>query len=191
MRNKILDSIYEIHGFDKRYRNETIFESSLGTSGVYGEITREGVDNIVNDFKSYFNNNTVFYDLGCGLGKMVFHIGIQYKVKKSCGIEYSKEKYRGSIDIQNKHCSTFNNINFIHDSIFEQDISDATVIYIDNTMYLKEQPNKKIYDKIPKDCFILCRRPLLSPDPHNVFTKIKNIKYSTTYNSKELIYGIK
>ena len=64
------------------YKNKTEFNKSTIGSNVYGEITQNGTNDLVKHFKSYFNSNTVFYDLGSGLGKMVLHIGIQYEIKK-------------------------------------------------------------------------------------------------------------
>ncbi len=36
---------------------------------------------------------------------MVLHIGIQYEVKKSIGIEYSEERHQGAIDLQKQYAS--------------------------------------------------------------------------------------
>ena len=62
-------------------------------SPVYGEVTKKGTNSIVKKFKEYFNKDTVFYDLGSVLSKMVIHIGLEYGVKKSVGIEFSKERH--------------------------------------------------------------------------------------------------
>ena len=88
--DKIISDIYGIWAYKDSYINKTPFKPEY--RDVYGEITKVGGDGIVNHFKEHFNEDTVFYDLGCGTGKLVAHIGLQYNVKKSCGIELSKER---------------------------------------------------------------------------------------------------
>ena len=80
-----------------KFKNKTKFNESTIGSDVYGEVTEKGTNMIVNYFQSYFNNSTVFYDLGSGLSKMVIHIGMEHKVKESIGIEYSKERHQGAL----------------------------------------------------------------------------------------------
>ena len=42
------------------------------SSPTYGEATQKGVESLVKFFKDYFNQIPLFYDLGSGLGKMVY-----------------------------------------------------------------------------------------------------------------------
>lgn len=83
---------------NKQVYNKTEFNSKVGSEG-YGEIGYDSVEEIIKTFQDYFNENTVFYDLGSGLGKLVIHIGLRCNVKKSCGIEYSVERYNYSVSI--------------------------------------------------------------------------------------------
>ena len=74
---EILSSVYSMQCTKQDiYHNKTKFPPLVGKD-TYGEITYQGVEKLVQYFKKYFNKNTVFYDQGCGLGKMVIHIGLK------------------------------------------------------------------------------------------------------------------
>lgn len=155
--NTILEEIYNTSPY-LEWKNETDFEST-GCSPLYGEITQKGTDMIVEKFKDNFNDNTIFYDLGSGLGKMVIHIGLQYGVKKSIGIEYSKERNNGAQHLKNTYTKENDNIILIQGDILDIDLSDATIVYVDNTAFSNDIM-EKIYNKLPKDCLILYKRTL-------------------------------
>ena len=152
----IIETIYRNDSF--RVINQTEFDRHLVGSEGYGETGYESIESIVKRYRDNFNEETVFYDLGSGLGKIVFHIGLKYNPKKSCGIEYSLErhnmalKYIKQYDIQNQ------NILFINDNILNCDISDATVIYMDNTLF-PEKIDSEIYKIIPTNCLVISRKP--------------------------------
>lgn len=183
----VIKSIYKISPYKTEYYNRTLFANER--EAVYGEITQQSTDAIVNEFKTYFNENAVFYDLGCGLGKMVAHIGIKYGVKKSCGIELSKERIDGANYIKQNYCLEYNNISFINKSFFNCDLTDATVVYCDNTMYDYEF-DKKIINSLPKGCLIILRKGTQEVNGQKV-NKINKENFPTTYSSKSICYLIK
>lgn len=170
------------------YKNKTEFNESIVGSNTYGEITQKGTNDLVKHFKSYFNSDTVFYDLGSGLGKMVLHIGIQYEIKKSIGIEYSEERHQGAIDLQKQYASKYNNIQFYKGNFLTHNLSDATVVYVDNTC-LESKLMKKLYSKFPKNCLILYKKQFsfLSKEVQNVEQNL----IERTYNQKILRWVIK
>jgi hypothetical protein len=181
----LLDNIYSVSSHSKAFRNKTIFDDNIGSS-IYGEITQEGTNSLINYFKEYFNENTVFYDFGCGLGKMVFHVAL-LDIKKSVGIEYSKERYNGCKYIQTNYCSTNKNIEIYNNSFFEHDYSDATVLYIDNTC-INDSNIMKIYIKIPKGCLFIYKRRI-----KGVIEKV-NVEpnlVKRTYNQSNICWLIK
>lgn len=183
----MVDEIYKVNSHNKEYRNKTIFDN--GNDPIYGETTQKGVDGIVKHFKEHFNENTVFYDLGCGLGKMVIHIGLQYNPKKSCGIEFSKERTQAAIDMKNEIYPNNDNISFIIADILKCDYSDATVIYLDNTMF-DDEITRKIIDKAPKGCLFICRRlSVYSTDIE--FSKLHRDTLATTYNKLYVFHFMK
>ncbi len=136
--------------------NKTKFDYGLVGSEGYGETGYSSIETLISYYSNYFNKDTVFYDLGSGLGKIVIHVGVKYKVKKSCGIEFSKERYLKSLDLL-KNFNDVDNINFINDNILNCDLSDATVIYTDNTLF-PTNIDSLIYQLIPKNCLVISRK---------------------------------
>lgn len=183
---KELKEIYEVKPYGL-WGNKTHFANER--ESVYGEITQESTDNLVTRFNEYFNENTTFYDLGCGLGKMVVHVGMKYDVKKSCGIELSKERIDGANHIKENYCGDYNNITFINKSFFDCDLSDSTVVYYDNTMYDYEF-DEKVIDMLPKGCLIICRKSPKNVEGREVF-RVDDEKLITTYRKKYIYYMIK
>jgi len=60
---------------------------------VYGEITKVGVESLVNHLKKLnLFENISFIDLGSGNGRLVLHMGLYDEVKKSTGVELYKSK---------------------------------------------------------------------------------------------------
>lgn len=182
---EILEKIYKTSPYGK-YRNKTKFDEDKYST--YGEVTQIATNGIVDEFKDYFNEDTVFYDLGCGIGKMVAHIGLQYNPKKSCGVELSKERINGANYIKETYCKEMDNISFIHESFLNHDISDATVVYCDNTMYDAEL-SKMIIDVLPEGCLFICRRKPLRGD--GGVNELKDEKFKTTYKKTNIFYLIK
>ncbi len=156
--NTILEEIYNTSPY-MEWRNETEFDEEIVGKPLYGEITLNGTNMIVEKFKEHFNKDTIFYDLGSGLGKMVLHIGLQYKVKKSIGIEYSKERDNGAQYLKNMYAKECDNIIFIKGNMLDIDISDATVIYIDNTAF-NDEMMEKVFNKLQENCLLLYKKHL-------------------------------
>jgi SAM-dependent methyltransferase len=181
----LLDKIYGLSSHYKCFRNKTIFDDNIGSS-IYGEITQEGTNSLINYFKEYFNENTVFYDFGCGLGKMVFHIAL-LDIKKSVGIEYSKERYNGCKYFETIFCPSNKNIEFYNKSFLEHDYSDATIIYVDNTCF-NDDINLKIYKNLPKGCLFIFKKNIRD------ITEKKNIERNLvkrTYSQSNIYWIIK
>jgi len=64
------------------------------TASVYGEITMQGVSKVIAKFREAFNKpNAVFYDLGCGLGRMVGQVALLTNVTRSIGVELCPNRY--------------------------------------------------------------------------------------------------
>lgn len=149
-----LEKIYSYNPYN--VLNKTEFDPIMVGSEGYGETGYDSIESIVNQYQEYFNENTVFYDLGSGLGKIVIHIGVKYNPKKSCGIEYSQERYLKSLELLSYFDNT-KNITFINDNILNCDLSDATVIYTDNTLF-PTNIDSLIYQLIPKNCLVISRK---------------------------------
>jgi hypothetical protein len=181
---KILHEIYRLDS--QKCTNDTDFDRNTVGSEAYGETGYYSFDNLINKYKEHFNDKTVFYDLGSGCGKIVFHVGIMCDVKKSCGIEFSKNRHNNSIKTLEKY--NYENIIFINDNILNVDFSDATIIYLDNTLFPINITNQ-IYDKIPKDCLVFSRQSFKGSKINNELKQIINV--GTNYGTSNLHVMIK
>lgn len=180
---QILNEIYGQTPY-LEYQNKTQFKKEY--SATYGEVTKQSTNAIVNQFKKHFNQDTVFYDLGCGLGKMVIHVALQYNPKKSCGIELSKERIKGANDLKEKYCKDNKIISFIEGDFFSNDFSDATVVYLDNTA-MSHDVTKKIIDNLSKGCLFICRKK-----PHFIETEgLSAERFKTGYKKPDIHFLIK
>lgn len=133
-----------------------------GQHHVYGEITKKGTEILLDKFKDHFSNSDgVFYDLGSGHGKLVMHIAAATPFKRSCGIELSSVRLARAKKTlsENPTLGGDTDIVFLEKNYFKHDFSDATVVYIDNTMFYKPedtlQIEKKIYNKLPVGCLFI------------------------------------
>jgi hypothetical protein len=189
--NKMLGMLSTIYKIDyTKIYNKTEFDRNIVGSAVYGETGFNSIESIIKEFNEFFNENTVFYDIGSGLGKIVYHIGLKYNVKKSCGIEYSKERYDCSLKIRENFNIKANNITFLNANVLECNILDATVIYTDNTAFPKNI-NDLIYKKIPKGCLVISRNFFKEAMQNKEIIK-KNINDSSTnYGTNSLYFFIK
>ena len=157
---------------------------------TYGEVTYESTKAIVERFKDHFNSNAVFYDLGCGLGKMVIHIATGYNVE-SYGIELAESRLKGANQLKESYCKDSKLVNFLQQDFTTTDLSRATVIYFDNTVY-ESETIEKIWESLNSGTLLIYRKPVslksqLSKESFN----ISGESFKTTYNSCHLYYAIK
>jgi ubiquinone/menaquinone biosynthesis C-methylase UbiE len=89
--------------------------------------------------------NDVLYDLGCGDGRILIKAAKERKVK-CVGIEIKKEL----VDEAQKRVAREGLerlIKIVHGDIFQEDISDATVVYL----YLTTELNAQLKPKLEKE----------------------------------------
>ena len=107
---------------------------------VYGEITFFSFIALLSLVKP--TADTVFYDLGSGVGKAVFACAMVFKVKKSCGIELFTGLHDAALavktNMQVQDLVTAKNIHFINNDFMQADFSDADLIFINATGFIGE-----------------------------------------------------
>lgn len=124
-----------------------IFFLSMVISDLFGApfvpTTGKAVHHIFDDIK--LKKSDIFYDLGCGDGRLVFFIAKKYGAK-AIGVErnpilhfYSQLK---------KRVTKAENVEFIRGNIYDTNLSNATVIYL----FLFPQFLVKLAPKIMKEC---------------------------------------
>jgi len=120
----------------------------------YNEVLREGVDFLAQTLSKAMGKNAVFYDLGCGSGKMIMHLAIETKMSKIVGIELSKERFERALEIAAEVEFPNTQPAIINDDFRNVDLSDATIVYFDNNGYTLEE-TEQVMGLLPKGCLIV------------------------------------
>ncbi len=140
-----------------------------GGDPTYGEITFSSVTTLLSYLQ--LKKEDVFYDLGCGVGKMVVQVCLNSCVKKSVGIELSLKRYDHTQNISKKLGSEEgiyepNRLEFRHENILDSDLSDATIIYMCSTCFpekMMEELTEKL-SKLKKGLVVISLKPLAEND---------------------------
>lgn len=141
--------------FDKYIENLEIIKES-DDKLIYGEITKSGVDTLLKEIKKRksITSDDVFYDIGSGNGKLPIHIALISEFSKVKGIEISDIRYMYSNHILRNTVGSIDNIEFINDDVRNIDISDATVIFINDVLFTEEDV-EHIFEKASKGTHII------------------------------------
>ena len=150
-----LDKLYHekiSHSYAKQEIPETVHP-------LYGEISREGVEAVLENLKEHFSNpEAVFYDLGSGIGRMVFHVAISCPIKKAVGVEFIKSRHDQAVsNINEYNYSSTEKPEFINADISTMNFDNASIIYIDNTVSSFAELSLEIYNQLPKGCLFIAR----------------------------------
>jgi precorrin-6B methylase 2 len=141
--------------FDKYIENLEIIKES-DDNLIYGEITKSGVDALLREIKKRksIKSDDIFYDIGSGNGKLPIHIALISEFSKVKGIEISDIRYQYSNHILKNTIGSIDNIEFINDDVRNIDISDATVIFINDVLF-SEEDVEHIFEKASKGTHII------------------------------------
>ncbi|MGA2654523.1 MAG: hypothetical protein ABSF18_00900 [Gammaproteobacteria bacterium] len=102
---------------------------------IYGEINYHSFIKLLN--KCEITSESVFYDLGSGLGKAVVCAALLYDVKKACGIEQLQLLHEQAQMLQQKSAELSNkNIHFLQADILTYDWTDADIVFINASAYI-------------------------------------------------------
>ena len=120
---------------------------------TYGELELTEISKIFKHLK--LNSSDVFYDLGCGSGKINFYVAEKYNIK-SIGIEIIEKRYKVAESIRKKIKN--NKLFYIYNDIFNVDLSNGTIFYTYNLTWGNEVNNniiKKIRNTAKKCKYII------------------------------------
>jgi len=123
---------------------------------IYGEITKSGVDTLLKEIKKRksITSDDVFYDIGSGNGKLPIHIALISEFSQVKGVEISDIRHMYSNHILKNTVGSIDNIEFINDDVKNIDISDATVIFINDVLF-SEEDVEHIFEKASKGTHII------------------------------------
>lgn len=130
--------------------------------------------------KLKLSSSDVFYDLGCGLGKLVVYMYLVSPIKKSVGIEMVGQRYKeASLMLQlltdDELLDPNRELLFIHNNIRNENFSDATVIFMSSLCFSNElmEELKQRFSKLKKGLRVISLIPL----PKNTSLSLKDIDY--------------
>ena len=184
-----LDNLYRYQMLGNFFPEDETFGSIKSdnddVSCTYGEVTRKGVDDIIDALGDYINQDTVMYDLGSGYGTLVFHLCIKKEIKTAVGIEYFSKRCNYALQqVEKWKYKSSSPPEFICGNYFNLDISKANIVYWDNIMFYDNiDAKKKILSKLSKNCVLIVRSKLDLDD-----CEWQQIESSTTYKEKCLAY---
>lgn len=136
---------------------------------LYGEIEFEPFIALLSLVQP--NQNTIFYDLGSGIGKAVLACAMVYPVRKSIGIELfpalqscACERIKELAAVPH-YQETAARIHFILGDFLKENMEDATLIFINSTAFIGPTWDKicAILDQLPSiEHVITTSKPLRS-----------------------------
>jgi SAM-dependent methyltransferase len=88
----------------------------------------------------------IFYDLGCGDGRVAVYAAKHYNVKKSVCVEINRHLVKEAL-IRSVREGVTDRVSVIHADFFEVNISDATAVY----MYLLSSINEALAPKLESE----------------------------------------
>jgi hypothetical protein len=161
----------------------------------YGEVTYAGMEPLYSALQ--LKSGDVFYDLGCGVGKLVLYVALRGQAKRSIGLEIGERRQavaggvcqllstelsnqragKASSLSQIEHCAEFN---VLLGDISRQRYSDATVVVLTNLCMDQGVQNRTI------ECLMRCpstrRIVSITPLPTHVRLKLtRTVRVSCTW----------
>jgi SAM-dependent methyltransferase len=153
--------------------NDPEFWEEYNDKFVYGEISKDGVNNLANYLQKY---SGIFYDIGSGNGKLLIHLSLITNFDKYIGGEIIELRHKYALKINEK---IGQNVTFICDDVLNLDISDANFIFLDDLMFPRDL-RTKILKKIPYNCLYI------SVWKNDEDELIENFKIAVTWLEKEM-----
>jgi hypothetical protein len=128
------------------YNNLNKFKNKNDVFSTYGEILPIGVCKIIKNIS--IDKNDVFFDLGCGCGKVVTQFYYQTCVKSSNGVEFSTTRFSQAKKIKEK-IKEADRLNFYRSNFVNKnlDLSHGTIFYTCSTCF-SDNLMRKIWKKI-------------------------------------------
>lgn len=154
-----------------------------GHQVTYGEVTEAGIHKMSKAFTKYLPlqkvpvQNRTFYDLGCGLGKMVIGIALLNPPLRSIGIELVEERAeKAGIALGRLSKHVQNRCGIMAGSVLDNQFfyGNACWIFISNLCFSHEVTEKlfeKIGKEVPVGSVILCSKPCETSTTYGITLK--------------------
>ena len=129
-------------------RNERLVFEKTDSNSTYGELTKQGAIQLVNQLKT--RSPKSFCDLGSGIGIVLkYMIDMVPSLNIIDGVELSEERYKNSLYVINK-ARRNQKVNLWNDDIMNIDISNYDMIYISNLCFNHDY-NQKLSKKLDNE----------------------------------------
>jgi SAM-dependent methyltransferase len=142
-------SVDEKKSFIEKNWNQELKSYSYG----YGEISKSGVDKLSNFIENNINQREVFYDVGSGNGKLCLHMSLISEFNKIKGVEIDEIRHLYGESIK-KSIGGFDNVEFINESISNVNLSDASVVFMNDILF-SENLISEIINKLEKGTHLI------------------------------------
>jgi Histone methylation protein DOT1 len=129
------------------------------------------------------NTESIFYDLGSGIGKAVIACALNFPVKMACGIEILAPMHSAALTAERilaLECKSPPNIKFLNTDFLTHPLTDASIIFINATAFIGElwdKLNNKLDQELQENCYVL------STTKHLKFKRAKFIKHTNVLMS--------
>lgn len=137
--------------FYQRYLDRSNSDELIDSNLIYGEISRSGVNSIIDYINNKLPGVKKIYDIGSGSGKLAMHIALITGIEV-VGIEIDKWRYEYSQHILNN--LQIDGVEFIHEDFNNLDISDADLVICNDTVFT-DGLISQLEDKIPVGCNLI------------------------------------
>lgn len=104
---------------------------------VYGSLTTNGINSLVKLISKYINSNIYGFDLGCGDGELIYHLGILLPGSVWEGVEISNHR----INNQKRDVTIWQG------DFLEENFRPYNILHIDNVCF-SDYLNHKLEEKI-------------------------------------------
>ncbi len=125
---------------------------------VYGETPYATLELALDTIRSYcsdFPKKMVFFDLGCGKGKLVFYMAHRYGIP-SIGIDIIPTFIRYASSLSSRFLDL--PATFLNQDILETDLSEGTLFFMASTCFLDTTHAKlsHCFSLLPKGIWLIC-----------------------------------
>lgn len=159
---------------------------------TYGEIIFESAEQLIKELA--MSAQDVFYDLGCGVGKLVTQVACASPAKKVVGIELVESRYKKALEVLDKLPDHIRQkITFIHDNVLQQSYKDATIVFMCSTCFTPTTINvilEKIYKETGKNIRLVTLTKFDKKDHSwsKHFKLEKDLGLAMTWHNEERVY---
>lgn len=174
---------------------EEVAMQKVDAPSTYGEITDEGVSRLMLELKP--KKEDVFYDLGCGIGRMVVKVYLDTAVRKAIGIELSTTRSKQAKQVQDemykRQLTTPGKVlDFKEKNFLEEPLHEATIVYMASTCF-SDDLLKKVMDKLAQEAqpgMKLISLRELPKDSRYKFIKSITLPMTWSKDTKAYIYEL-